>query len=66
MLIFAQVYGLNVENDQPFLAAFTMAYLTGGVVSGANIVTSLNRAAGTVFAAVVAGSCWKHRFPYAG
>lgn len=50
----ASVYGLYLDRNISFMAAFTIAYLAGGAVAGATMVTSLNRAAGTVVAAVIA------------
>jgi len=46
------VYGVLANRPQPFLASFTVAYLSGGSVSGVNVVTSINRAVGTVVASV--------------
>jgi hypothetical protein len=48
----ASAYGLYLHRAQPFLAAFTIAFLAGGAAAGAAMVTSLNRAAGTVVACV--------------
>ena len=45
-------YGLAAGRQQPFLAAFTIAYLSGGGVTGMNLVTSINRALGTVLACI--------------
>lgn len=50
----ASVYGLYLDRNIPSMAAFTIAFLAGGAVAGATMVTSLNRAAGTVVAAVIA------------
>lgn len=45
-------YGLAAGRQQPFMAAFTIAYLSGGSVTGMNLVTSINRALGTVLACI--------------
>lgn len=45
----AAVYGLR-SSAQPYLAAFTIAYINGGSVTGVNVATSLLRAAGTALA----------------
>ncbi len=50
----ASAYGIYLERNQAFLAAFTIAFLAGGPAAGVTMVTSLNRAAGTVVACVVA------------
>ena len=50
----AGIYGFFASRQQIFMAAFTIAYLTGGAVSGANAVTSMNRATGTVAGSVFA------------
>lgn len=48
----AALYGLMLERTQMFMASFTVAYLSGGSVTGVNVITSINRAAGTVLAGV--------------
>jgi uncharacterized membrane protein YgaE (UPF0421/DUF939 family) len=48
----ASAYGIYFNRTLPFLAAFTIAFLAGGPVAGVTMVTSLNRAAGTVVACV--------------
>lgn len=48
----ASAYGIYLNRTTPFLAAFTIAFLTGGQAVGATMITSLNRAAGTVVACV--------------
>lgn len=50
----ASMYGVYLHRNQAFLAAFTIAFLAGGPAAGVTMVTSLNRAAGTVVACVVA------------
>jgi hypothetical protein len=50
----AGYFGLAASRQQPFMAAFTIAYLSGGSVTGMNLVTSINRALGTVLACVYA------------
>jgi len=52
-ILFAGLYGLYSEyTNQTSLAAFTIAYITGAVVFGANMLTSLSRSIGTVAASV--------------
>lgn len=46
------LYGL--QRPEPALASFTIAYLSGGAAAGATVITSLNRAMGTVIACVFA------------
>jgi hypothetical protein len=53
-MVVAGIYGHYAGRQQVFMAAFTIAYLTGGIVSGANAVTSMNRATGTVAGSVYA------------
>lgn len=48
----AGAFGVYAQRPQPPLASFTIAYLAGGSVSGINILTCINRAAGTVVACV--------------
>ncbi|KAJ1437291.1 hypothetical protein B484DRAFT_392805, partial [Ochromonadaceae sp. CCMP2298] len=48
----AAAYGILERRPQPALAAFTIAYLSGGAVSGINVMTSINRAVGTAVACV--------------
>jgi hypothetical protein len=48
----AGLYGLAATRPQVALASFTIAYLTGGTVSSINLLTCINRAAGTVVACV--------------
>jgi hypothetical protein len=50
----AGVYGYFASRPQIFMAAFTIAYLSGGAVSNANAMTSGNRATGTVAGSVYA------------
>ena len=54
-IVLAGIYGLysNVTTDTS-LAAFTIAYLHGGAVLGANVITSISRSMGTVAASVYA------------
>jgi hypothetical protein len=40
-------YGVQLERPNASLAAVTIAFLAGGAVSGINVVTCINRAAGT-------------------
>lgn len=51
-MMMAALYGSYASRPQVFMAAFTIAYLTGGNVAGINIMTCINRAAGTVVACV--------------
>lgn len=52
-ILLTGIYGLYSKfTTQTSLAAFTIAYITGAVVFGANMLTSLTRAIGTVFASV--------------
>ena len=51
-MLLAAAYGIYAQRPQPFLASFTIAYLAGGAVAGANVMTCLNRAAGTAVACV--------------
>lgn len=48
----AAIYGILAARKQPALASFTIAYLAGFPVSGMNIITCINRAAGTVLACI--------------
>jgi uncharacterized membrane protein YgaE (UPF0421/DUF939 family) len=45
-------YGIYLKRTPPFLVPFTIAALTGGQAAGATVLTSLNRAAGTVVGCV--------------
>lgn len=40
------LYGIANHRPQPSLASFTIAFLAGGAVSGINVMTCINRAAG--------------------
>jgi len=51
-MTFAGAYGLAASRPQPFMASFTVAYLSGGSATGFNLVTSINRAVGTILACV--------------
>lgn len=51
-MLLASIYGFYAKRPQISLAAFTIAYLAGGTVSGVNIITCINRAVGTVVACV--------------
>ena len=42
----AGLYGIENHRLQPSLAALTIAFLAGGAVSGINVMTCINRAAG--------------------
>jgi hypothetical protein len=52
-ILLAGLYGIysHFTSEVP-LAAFTIAYISGGAVFGANMITSLSRAMGTVTACV--------------
>ena len=52
-IVLAGVYGFySGFTTQTSLAAFTIAYITGGTVFGANFITSVSRSMGTVVASV--------------
>ena len=54
-ILLAGVYGFYAKfTDQPALAAFTIAYVSGGSVVGLNILTSISRSVGTVVASIYA------------
>eukprot|EP01042_Synura_sphagnicola_P004888 gene4888-6226_t len=49
----AGVYGIYSDVADPTFAAFTISFICGGAVAGVSIVTSFNRAVGTVMACVL-------------
>ncbi len=48
----AALYGIINRRPQASLASLTIAFLSGGAVSGMNVMTCINRAAGTCYAFV--------------
>ena len=52
-MLLAGVYGQLSDALDPTFAAFTVTFLVGGEITGANVVTSFNRIVGTVFACVL-------------
>ena len=52
-MLVAGIYGAYANVGDPTFAAFTICFLAGGAVPGANVITSFNRAVGTVSACVV-------------
>eukprot|EP01041_Mallomonas_annulata_P004068 gene4068-8092_t len=53
-MLLAGIYGYLSHQTDASMAAFTIAYICGGAVAGANIVTAFNRCVGTIVACIVA------------
>eukprot|EP01041_Mallomonas_annulata_P000249 gene249-458_t len=48
------LYSYFAGQTNPYFAAFTVAFVSGGAISGANIMTSFNRCIGTITACTLA------------